>query len=325
MMTVVTGASGHVGANLIRALVAQNRPCRALVHRDRRAFANLPIETVPADVLDVESLERAFAGAELVFHLAAKISIAGDPGGHVHATNVIGTRHVVTACLRAGVRRLVHFSSIHAFSQEPLDQPLDESRLRVHPASALAYDRSKAFGEIEIQEGLRQGLDAVIINPTAVIGPYDYYPSRMGQVFLDLYHRRLPAVIDGGFDWVDARDVVHTALVAAEKGQRGENYLLSGHWLSTMDLARLAAAITGVPAPRWTTPMWLARAAAPFALAYARTVGKDPLFSPEALAALRANRHISHQKAARAFGYGPRPLRDTVADIYDWFKQNGRL
>ena len=329
MTVTVTGASGHVGANLIRALLNQGRTVRALVHQDRRGIEGLDVETVQGDVCDLASLERAFAGVEVVYHCAARVSIQRREGPELEACNVGGVRSVVEACLRAGVRRLVHFSSIHAFQQQPLDQPLDETRPQVElqPGGAnhaSPYDRSKAAGEREVRMGIARGLDAVILNPTAVIGPHDYCPSHLGQVLLALRDRRLPALMAGGFDWVDVRDVVAGALRAEQRATTGANYLLPGHWVSVRDLAAIVADLTGVPAPRLVCPTWLAAAAAPFAVAWGRVRNERPLFTPFSVQTLRdSNRAISCARAVQDLGYGPRPFAETIADTLDWFRAAG--
>ena len=164
----------------MRELIRRRRPCRALVHHNMRPIEGLPVERVSGDVMDPVSLERAFQGAEVVYHLAARISLIGGQDGLVHDTNVVGTRNVVAACLAAGVRRLVHFSSIHAFQQRPFDEPLDETREKSGD-EAPAYDRSKALAEREVLAGVERGLDAVIVNPTGVLGPFDFEPSAMGS------------------------------------------------------------------------------------------------------------------------------------------------
>jgi len=324
MTVVVTGASGHIGANLVRALLDRDRPVRAMVYRDTRALDGLPVDLVEADLLDRDSLVRAFHGADLVYHLAARISIAGDDGGMVSRVNVEGTRNVVAACLQCGVRRMVHFSSIHALRQKPLDQPIDETRPRVGE-EAYPYDKSKARAEAEALAGNREGLEVVVLNPVGVIGPGDFKPSAMGQVFLDLYHRRLHGLVNGGFTWVDVRDVVSSAVRAAEAGTPGQTYLLGGPWLSIRDLAQTAAEVTGVRAPLLTAPMWIARLAAPPALLAARLTGTRPLFTPEALGALRANRRVEWGKAAHELGHTARPMRETVEDVYSWFESHGGM
>jgi dihydroflavonol-4-reductase len=326
MITLVTGASGHIGSNLVRALLDAGRQVRALVHdRDSPGLDGLALEKVRGDVLDVPSLERAVTGVEVVFHLAAKITIGNDDPRTVRAINVGGVRNLVKACLGSRVRRFVHFSSIHAFSADPIDQVIDETRPLAGGPGTPLYDITKSEGERELSAGVALGLDAVVVNPTAVLGRHDYGPSRMGEVLLDLYHRRLPALIEGGFNWVDVRDVVAGALAAERVGRRGERYLLSGEWRSVMDLARIVEAVTGARAPRVVTPMWLARLSAPIAVTFNRITGTRPLFTPDSLAALRRHRLISHEKAARELGYRSRPLVETVTDAFDSFRSTGKL
>ena len=178
---VVTGATGHIGANLIRTLLAQGRPVRAMLHKDRRATEGLGVDIVEGDICDLNSLYKAFDGAEVVYHLAAHISLLMNDWSRLESVNIIGTRNVVEACLANGVRRLVHCSSIHAHVQQPLDVPMDESRPLVNSVKHVPYDRSKAAGEREVQKGIEKGLNAVIVNPTGVVGPYDYKPSHFGE------------------------------------------------------------------------------------------------------------------------------------------------
>jgi len=326
MLVVLTGASGHIGGNLTRALLAQGQTLRALVRPDdTRALSGLPVEQVAGDLLSPPSLDRAFAGAEVVYHLAARISITDDDDAEVFRVNVEGTRNVVQACLRAGVRRLVHFSSVHAYHQVPLDQPIDETRALADVESALAYDRSKAQGEAQVMAGIRQGLDAVIVNPGAVLGPHDYKPSPMGQLILDLCHRRLPAVVAGGYDWVDVRDVVSGAMAAAERGRAGDKFLLTGHWRSLKELANLVSQASGIPAPRLVSPMWLAKLGAPVAQRVTRLLGKRPKFTPHSLQVLCGNSQFRNDKARRELGYSPRPLAETVGAAVEWFRQSGQL
>ena len=322
-ITVVTGAAGHVGGVLVRALQARGRAVRALVHHDRRALERLVLETVAGDVRDPASLRRAFAGADVVYHAAAHISLRMNDGQRLHAVNVLGTRNVVEACLHAGVRRLIHFSSIHALQQEPLDVPVDESRPRVDERHAIPYDRSKAAAEREVERGLARGLDAVILNPTAIVGPHDYRPSHFGAVLLALSRGRLPALVTGGFDWVDVRDVVAGAIRAEERAAAGARYLLSGHWASAREVAALVERAAGTPAPRLVFPLALAHLGAPFATAWANLAGRRPLYTTVSLRTLRSNQVIDHRRATEELDYHPRPLQKTIADTVQWLKESG--
>ena len=326
-MRVITGASGHIGGVLARALVDRygTGAVRALFRERRGTAADLDIEWVRGDLFNKESLVAAFTGAKTVFHLAALVSIDSGRSKEVHATNVAGTRNVVEVALECGVRRIVHFSSIHAYDDHPIDEVLDESRGPAGPTHD-AYNRSKAAGEREVRRGIDQGLDAVILNPTGVLGPFDGEPSHMGQVFLDLYRRRIPAVVAGGYDWVDVRDVVEAAVTAEMRAKCGENYILSGHWHTMRELAELSWRATGVAAPRLLFPMFLARFWAPFQVVLDRSRGRRPLYTPAALRIMtRGNRRISSAKAREELGFSPRPLAESVKDAYRWFNDGGML
>jgi dihydroflavonol-4-reductase len=324
-VAVVTGAAGHVGANLVRTLLAHGQGVRALVHHERRGLEGLDVELVSGDVEDLDSLRRAFAGAQVVYHAAGYVSISTHERRRLEAVNVFGTRNVVEACLRCGVRRMVHFSSTEALVDQPLNIPVDEARPLVESRRCPPYARSKAAGERQVRQGLARGLDTVILYPSAIIGPHDYRLGFPNSGLLAICNGKLPALVAGGFDWVDVRDVVEGALQAAACAPAGGQYLLSGHWASLRDLAELAQEINGVRAPRFIVPMWLARMGAPFATTLNRLTGKRALYTTAALRPLRANPCISHARAARDLDYHPRPLKETIADTWQWFEKNGLL
>jgi dihydroflavonol-4-reductase len=327
MTAVVTGGSGHLGANLVRALLEQGRTVRAVVREDSRALAGLDVELTRGDVLDPGSLRSAFAGAEVVFHLAACVSIGHEPAELVWRINREGPRNVAQACIERGVGRLVHFSSIHAYSPFPGDETIDETRALNDPQDAglPPYDRSKAAGQLEVLAAVERGLDAVVVNPTAVIGPYDFKPSKLGSGILAMMTRTLPALVSGGFNWVDARDVVSGAIAAAEGGRAGESYLLGGHWLEVVELARLVESACGARPPRIVCPMWLARVGVPFVGAWSKLTGAPPVYTAESLYALRHHRLISCAKAERELGYRSRPLWATVDDTCAWYRASGMI
>lgn len=321
-MILVTGASGHVGANLVRALLAQGRPVRALVHRDRRALAGLDVEAVAADLADPSSLRAAFRGVEVVYHLASAISINLESWDEVERVNLQGTRNVIEACLQNGVRRLLHFGSIHAYDHAPFDQPMDEDRPLLTDGQAAPYERSKALAELETRHALDRGLDTVILIPTAISGPYDFRPSYLGQALQLLARGRIPALVRGGYDWVDVRDVADAAIAAERLAPRGARYILSGHWHSLREVAQFVAQYTGIPAPRFTVPIWLAQLAQPLMAKLAQVSGSQPIYTRPMLHAMQSNHHISHARASRDLGYAPRPFQETVADTLKWFSES---
>jgi dihydroflavonol-4-reductase len=323
MTTLVTGASGHVGANLVRTLLAQGRPVRALIHLDRRAVEGLDIMTVQGDICEPRSLDRAFEGVETVFHLAANLSLTSTRD--LETVNVSGTKNVVDACLRHRVKQMVHFSSIDAIAYNPEITMVDESSPLLQSSSYSTYGQSKAAAEREVRRGLERGLNIITIRPTAILGPFDYQPSFFGQVLLLLARGRMPGLITGGFDWVDVRDVIQGALQAEKTAPTGAEYLLSGHWASLCDVAAIVNDVAGRGVPKFVCPLWLAGIGAPFATAYARMRNKRPLFTQFSIKTVRNSKRVSHEKATRELGYQPRPLESSIEDTLNWFCEAGKL
>ncbi len=324
MTVAVIGASGHIGNNLCRALLEKGYKVKALVHQNADSLEGLDLVKETGDILDPQGLRDFLTGCEVVFHAAGKISIDGDKDGMVHAVNVIGTKNIVEACLASGIHKLIYFSSIHAIEQLP-EGPLDESRPLVE-TSHLLHDQAKSDAEREVMKGIAQGLDTVIIIPTAAIGPYDFKPSLLGQGLLALYNRKLPSLVDGGFDWVDVRDIAKAAITAMERGKSGERYVISGMWKTVKDLAYLVEDATGVLPPKFTSPQWLARMGMPLAKAVCRITHTPLLYTYETLEVLvRCNRNISSLKAQRELGFYPRPLSETLRDTFEWFKESGAI
>ena len=324
-MIVVTGASGLVGANLVRALLDRGLPIRAIVHKDVRALQGLDIEQVQADLLDEASLADAFKKADLVYHLAGLISVDDRSWEQVSRINIQGTRNVVEACLKSNIKRLVHFSSIEALQQEPLTVPVDEDRPLVDSPELPPYARSKAAGEREVMAGIERGLNAVIIHPTAVVGPNDTKPSFLGQAILRLATGRIPVLVSGGFDWVDARDVANGAIRAAEIAPKGRSYILGGHWHSVSEMAGMAARLMGCKAPQIEVPIWLAYQFAPVMGLFAHFNGSAPIYTRVSLRTLNSNHHISHERATSELDYHPRMLNETLSDTLQWFASKGYL
>ncbi len=320
MKIAITGASGHIGTNLCRALLDRKHELKVLVNKYTDSLDGLPIEHVQGNLMDPGALKELVDGTEVFIHLAASISINGDR--QVLETNVEGTRNVLNAARQSGVKRLVHFSSIHALVHDPLNEVLDETRpLAVH--DKILYNRSKALAEQAVQEAVAGGLDAVIINPTSVMGPNDFKPSLIGQAILQLYSGKIPALIPGGYDWVDVRDVVDGTLAAMEKGRTGESYLLSGHYVSLADLYHMLRELKGNGKNLPVLPYWLAKIGVPFLKLWARMTGSTPLYTRESVEILKtAHKRISSEKAGRELGYHPRTFRETLQDTINWFREN---
>ena len=324
MTTVVTGAGGFLGSVLVRELVARGRSVRAIIRSNAKALEELDIEIVTADIRDSSSIDRALAGAESVFHLASVISLSGDRSGSVSATNIDGARNVAEAALKNGVKRFIHCSSIHVFDLKDHGKTINENTIRVTTDSPV-YNRTKYAGELAVRDLIKMGLPAVVIHPTGVIGPGDHRPSRMGQVLIDLSSKKLPALISGGFNWVDVRDVCVGALAAEEFGRIGESYILSGQWHSTRQLATFGEEITGTPPPNFDLPMWLAQGIAPIGSLLGNISSNEYRLNSDTVSALKAARKISSAKAETELGFKSRPIRNSVHDAYKWFEKFGLL
>jgi dihydroflavonol-4-reductase len=338
-MIAVTGATGHLGNALLRALLERRRVApaggpaqpaesvRALVRpgRDISCLAGLDVEIVSGHLHDLDSLVAAFRGADAVFHLAGKVSITGEKYEDLRHVNVVGTRNVIAACRTAGVGRLVHTSSIHAFVEPPLGTCIDEATPIDLARIVGAYGKSKAEATQLVFQAASEGLDAVVVFPTGIIGPYDFRPSDTGQMIIDFGRGKIPASTDGRYNFVDVRDVAEGLISARDRGCSGEGYLLSGRVLSVSEMFALLEELTGRRAPRLHVSIDVLRAIAPVIPAYYWVTRQRPLFTRYSLAVLCANCEISSAKAEGQFGYAVRPLRETFGDTVTWFKEHGML
>lgn len=322
-MYLVTGATGHIGNVLVRKLLASGEKVRALIWRgeDITPLEGLDIERVEGDVLDLSSLWEPFRGIRGVFHLAGVISILPGADPTVRNVNVGGTKNVLQAAAKSGIRKLVYTSSIHAIKR--VDAGIIDESAGFDPDNPYGeYDRSKALATLEVQKAAQAGLEAAIVCPTGVIGPYDFRGSMMGSVIHSAAIRKPMLYVDGAYDFVDVRDVADGLIRAAEKGQRGESYILSGQRISVRYLLETVREITGKNFFQMKIPFDLARFASFFTPLYYKLAKVTPRFTPYSLEVLQSNAHISHEKATRDLGYHPRPLSMTVADTVKWFLES---
>ncbi|MBT6432260.1 MAG: NAD-dependent epimerase/dehydratase family protein [Deltaproteobacteria bacterium] len=318
----ITGSTGHIGEALVRRLLEEPGEVRALIRKSPGSLPDKAVKT-QGDLRDPESLRKAFKGCQEVYNLAAIISLSGDPDGQVWKTNVEGARNVAQAAADVGVQRLIHCSSIQAFVSPGAEGHLTEKAQRSLDSSCPVYDRSKAAAEEAVREVADQSdLEVVIINPSSVIGPFDFRPSRAGQLLLDLYHRKIPMLPPGGVDWVDVRDVAEGARLAARRGKPGQNYLLGGNWHRILELAKIATQSVNRFSPL-PCPTWLVRGAIPFVSGWSKLCGTTPVLNHEALNVLEQSPRIDTTRARTELGYAPRPLSETIEDSYRFFADHG--
>jgi len=316
----VTGATGHLGNALVRELVRLGKRVRvlALPDDDCRSLAGLPVEVARGDVTRRETIASALRGTEVVFHLAGVVSISSLDAKRVHDVNVTGTQNVLAACREAGVRRLVYSSSVHALTEPPPGGVLTEEA-GFDPALAVGdYGRAKAEASRAVVLAARDWLDAVLVLPVAVLGPFDYRLSEMGELIRMFARGRLPAVVDGGYDFVDVRDVAQGHVLAAERGGRGDSYLLTGGRLSVREVMRVLSEEAGRPAPRLVIPLPVAAGLARLAPAWERITGRRALLTPYAVHTISARFRISDEKARRELGFRSMPVEQSLRDAWRW-------
>jgi dihydroflavonol-4-reductase len=321
MNVAITGASGHIGNCLVQDLKKQGATIKALVHNFRSVLDILDIELIQGNLSDTDSLNKLCEGADVVFHLAAQIVIQNKSVEQIYETNVTGTKNILKAAINCKVKKFIHFSSIHAFQTGSPGQLLDENRPLVETNKTI-YEFTKAEGEREVLKAVKGGLNAIILNPTAVIGPFDFRRSLLGQAILKIHQNRLPFLVSGGYNWVDVRDVVSASIRAIQSGRKGEKYILSGEYYNLEDLSTIISRISGCKIPV-IVPVSLARLACPFITAYSSFTNKTPLYTYQSLDILvNSPVNISNGKARKELNYVPRPLEQTVRDALTWYREN---
>jgi dihydroflavonol-4-reductase len=326
-MIVVTGATGHVGNVLVRRLLENEEKVRVFIppSEDLKPLESLNVEIIEGDIRDVDSLIQAFNGAEIVYHLAGIVSILPDTDGLLYEVNVIGTRNVVNACLKTGVKRLIYTSSIHAFKEPPHGTPIDEACPFEPEYSRGGYDQSKALASLEVLKGVDKGLDAVLVCPSGIIGPYDYKISQMGQLFVDFMNGKQKTYIDGAYDFVDVRDIAEGLINASKHGKNGEIYILSGERITVHELMLYLEEITEVKAPGFKMPLWFVKAVSKAAPIYYKLTDNKPLFTSYSIEVLNSNCDISSAKAQRELNFSFRSLKESIKDSVEWFKKNNYI
>lgn len=328
MNVAITGATGLVGANLAEACLkaghtvcATRRKTSKIAHLD-----HLEINWVEADLGDEDSLRAAFEGAEAVFHCAAAVSILREAPDWMVDANVAGTTRILNAMPMGA--RLVHCSSTVAVGLSTDGEPADEGADWNFADFGLddGYARTKRESERLVNEAVVRGeVDAVIVNPGFMFGPYDVKPSS-GKMIADVVRGSVPAYSTGSNNFVNVRDVCAGMLLALEKGVSGQRYILGNENLPYKDAFARIAAVAGAKAPRFAAPFWLALPVGWAGdLQYAVT-GKEPLLTSNALRWGYCERFIfSSDKARRELGYSPTPIEDGIRAALDWFKETGRL
>lgn len=328
---IVTGANGFLGNNIIRKLADTGAEIRALVlPKDSvRSLCGLPCKLYEGDVTRKDTLEDIFdveAGAEVfVIHCAAIVYIKSRYSQKVYDVNVNGTKNIIDKVLELGAR-LVYVSSVHALAEKPAGEVMTEVQEFAPDAVEGLYAKTKAeIANYVLKMTREKGLNACIVHPSGMIGPYDFGNSHLTQLILDFLNHKLTACVKGGYDFVDVRDVADGILSACRKGRSGECYLLSNKYIEIKELLDTVSEVAGIRKIKTVLPMWFAKLTAPVSELYYALLKQPPLYTSYSLYTLTANSRFSCQKAMTELAYHPRELKDTISDTVDWLRKQGRI
>ena len=327
MTCLVTGASGHIGCVLVRRLLDEGYEVRAFVMTGDKAASldGLDVSIYYGNILNIIDLERAAEGVDIIFHLAGVIGIGSGKKKLMHNVNIVGVHNIVEVCKRKNIKKLIYTSSVHALQELPENQITCETDVFSPKLVRGMYAKTKAEATAYLLEECKKGLNAVIVHPSGVIGPYDYDISNTGQLILDFISHRLHASINGGYNFVDVRDVAEGIALAARKGKSGECYILSGQIVTVTELLKQLEKITGISAPKVKIPYLIAFLTGPLAELYYKIRHEKPLFTAYSVHTLGTNSNYSYDKAKRELGFNPRPIAKTLYDTVQWIAKRYKV
>jgi dihydroflavonol-4-reductase len=321
-LTLVTGASGFVGWHIARKLVRDGCAVRVLVRDPARLRELEGVEVATGDLRDAESLRRAVAGCERVFHAAADYRLWAPDAAGMYESNVEGTRNLLAAARDAGAGRVVYTSTVGCIGI-PKDGEGDEGTPVALDDMTGPYKRSKFLAERVALEFAQSGFPVVIVNPTAPVGGHDFKPTPTGKIILDFLKGAMPAYIETGLNLADVRDVAEGHLLAAERGRPGERYILGSQNLTLAEIFDKLERASGVKAPVHRIPYALALAAGAASTGWAAVTGQEPRAPLDAVRMARKKMWVTHAKAAGELGYTPAPPDEALARAVAWFRAHG--
>ena len=326
-LALITGSSGHVGSNLIRELTKHNYKIRCIdFDGDHRAYEGFDVEIIKGDITERDSLVPIFKDVEIVFHTAALINLDRRYRDQIRLVNVFGTENVCQASLNAGVKKLIHFSSVDAFYRFPIEEPLLEDRKLIDDPNAVPYDLSKADGQKIVIDYCKKGLDASIIHPTSIVGPNDFKPGLPMQEMVNLANGKRKVLPNWGYNFVDVRDLCITAISAVSKGKAGQNYIVGGEYHMYSYIAELMEEQLGRTVLLGTIPNFVSYLGLPYEYVKSLITKKPRVLTVDTLHTGKTGNKVVPSTLARSeLGHNPRPLEETIHDMVSFFQKRGLI
>jgi len=324
MTTLVTGAAGFLGSHVARQLVARGETVRVLVRASssNRAISDLSLEYVTGDLRDAASLDRAMAGVERVYHVAADYRLWARKPQDIYDSNVGGTKNLLAAAKRAGVEQLIYTSTVATIAVDRPELPNEFTDAKLEEMVGH-YKRSKWMAEREALLAAKEGLPVIVAMPTTPVGPWDWKPTPTGKIILDFLNGKMPGYVETGLNFVGVEECAAGHLLAAEHGKAGERYLLGAENLTLKGLLDLLAKITGLRAPAMKIPHGVALGVAYVESAFSRLVGKEPQIPVEGVKIARHKMFVDASRAQRELGFKPGPVAAALERAVRWYQANG--
>ncbi len=322
---LVTGAAGNLGRHIVNILDKKGADIRGLVLPDEKYIPNSLFnhEIYKGNILNNEDLLRFFTVSDdseiIVIHCAGIVSIGWDYNKKVYSVNVDGTKNIVEQCIKTKVRKLIYVSSVHAIPELPHGQTMSEVT-DFNPDKVIGfYGKTKAKASRIVMEAVEtNGLNASLVFPSGICGPEDYTYGNITQLLIEIANGRLIAGVQGGYSFVDVRDVADAIVNCCENGEKGNGYILSNRYVSIKEIFELVHAAAGQENKACMLPICLAELGLPFIGAYCKLTKTSPLFTKYSLYTLRSNPSFSSEKAKKNLNFTPRPFSETIFDSIEW-------
>jgi dihydroflavonol-4-reductase len=323
---LVTGAAGFLGSHITRQLAARGADLRVLLRpsSNNRAIADLPLEYVTGDLRDAASLQRALAGVQRVFHVAADYRLWSKRSQDIYDSNVGGTKNLLEAAKRAGVEQFIYTSTVATIAVDRAEPPNEFTDAKLEEMVGH-YKRSKWLAEREVLSAAKDGFPAIVAMPTTPVGPWDWKPTPTGKIILDFLNGRMPGYVETGLNFVGVEECAAGHILVAEKGMVGERYLLGSENLTLKKVLDILAEITGLPAPTMKIPHRLALGVAYAETAFSRLLGREPQIPVEGVRIAQHMMFVDCARAPRELGFQQGSAVAAFERAVRWYQTNGYI